>query len=279
MTMTEHTLRGTYELSDRHFLALRKLIYESAGIHLNDSKRELVYARLSKVLRQRNIKDFTEYLRILRHDSSGTELVILLDAISTNVTQFFRETNHFDFLARTLSDRGYHEELRVWSAGCSSGEEAYSIAIMLREHILTGASPLPVILATDLSTKMLRAAQTGIYPLHAIEDIDHSLVKKFFLRGQRSKAGMVKVKPVVSGMVKFRRLNLMEPFRFRRGFDVILCRNVMIYFDAVTRQHIVAKLEESLNPGGYLIIGHSESLNGIRHSLQYVQPTIYRKHQ
>ena len=277
MIDTEHSVRGFYELSDRQFDKLRKIIYESAGIHLNEGKKELVHARLSKVLRQRNIENFSEYLKILRGDSTGDELITLLDAISTNVTHFFRESNHFDFLAGILTDNGYQDGLRIWSAGCSSGEEPYSIAIMLREHILNIHSPKPHILATDLSTRILDVAINGTYPLKSIDNIDRTIVKKYFLRGTRNSEGKVKVKPDISSMVTFRRLNLVEPFEFSRRFDVIFCRNVMIYFDTETRQHIVDKFINSLHPGGYLIIGHSESLNMIKHSLQYVQPTIYRK--
>lgn len=268
---------ANYKLSDQQFSLLRKIIYETAGIHLNDSKKELVHARLSKVLRRRGIGNFSEYLKVLRGDGSGDELILLLDAISTNVTHFFREESHFDFLVQTIPDRGRNGGLRIWSAGCASGEEPYSIAIMLREHVLTVNSPKPYILATDLSKRILETAKNGIYPLKAVENVDYPILKKYFLRGANNSAGNVKIKSVVADMVDFYRLNLIESFEFDHGFDVIFCRNVMIYFDVPTRQHVVTRLVENLNPGGYLITGHSESLNGINHSLQYLQPTIYRK--
>lgn len=279
MIVTENIARGFYELSDHQFEKLRKVIYESAGIYLNEGKKELVHARLSKVLRRRNISTFSEYMKILNADESGDELIILLDAISTNVTHFFRETNHFDFLVSNLSDHGFQDGLRIWSAGCSSGEEPYSIAIMLRESILKDNSPKPFILATDLSTKILDAAVNGVYPMKTIEKIDYKIVKKYFLRGTRNSVGKVRIKQEISDMVSFKRLNLIEPFEFASRFDVIFCRNVMIYFDTDTRQQIVNKFVSALNPGGHLIIGHSESLNAINHPLQYIQPTIYRKQQ
>ncbi len=147
----------------------------------------------------------------------------------------------------------------------------------LNEHVLKSSSPVPVILATDISTKVLKKAVNGIYPLKALEKLDKSLLKRYFLKGKNSNNGIVKLKKDIVNMVTFKRLNLMDNFHFQKGFDVIFCRNVMIYFDTVTRQDIVRKFYGMINPGGCLIIGHSESLNGIQHSFNYIQPTIYRK--
>ena len=222
-------------------------------------------------------EDILLQARILANDKSGDELTALLDAIATNVTHFFREKSHFDFLVQHINDIGDSGNLRLWSAGCSSGEEPYSMAIMLREHILNPLSPKPFILATDISTKILQRAIHGIYPMKSVENLDRVLLRKYFLKGKNTQHGVVRVKKELSDMVTFERLNFIEPFQFDRGFDVIFCRNVMIYFDNTTRQNIVRKFYEALNPGGYFIIGHSESLNGIQHTFQYVQPTIYRR--
>jgi chemotaxis protein methyltransferase CheR len=254
-----------------------RIIYECAGINLGDSKKELLLARLGKVLRRRKIRGFGEYLRILREDTTGEELITLLDSISTNVTHFFREAGHFEFLAERLAEDDYPGNPRIWSAGCSSGEEPYSIAVILQEYFPRPLLPLPCILATDLSTRMLERAVEGVYSDSAAKDMDPVLLRKYFLRGRNTSEGMIRVKRELSNLITFQRQNLMEPFDFGGSFHFIFCRNVMIYFDNSTRQGVVEKFYQVLEPGGYLIIGHSESLNGIRHPFRYVQPTIYRK--
>mgnify|MGYP000912662034 CR=1 FL=1 len=268
--------RLSEKMTDKQYDTLSQLVYRHGGIHLGDNKKELVHARLNKILRKRGIEDFEHYINILKNDSSGDEVVSLLDAISTNVTHFFREKAHFDFLVETFKQAGVTGGLRIWSAGCSSGEEPYTIAITLLENF-----PNPrgehFILATDLSTKVLSRAVTGVYPEKVISNIDHSLLKKYFLKGKNDNEGKVKLRKEVIKMVTFRRLNLIEPFRFDDKFDVIFCRNVMIYFDTETRQSITDKYYEALKPGGYLIIGHSESMNAFKHRFKYIKPTVYRK--
>ena len=277
MVPTKEQTGSGFDLTESQYLKFSRIIYDSAGINLGDNKKELVHARLSKILRWRKISSFREYLGVLTNDKSGDELTALLDAIATNVTHFFREESHFDFLVQHIGDTGDSGNLRLWSAGCSSGEEPYSLAIMLREHILNPSSPKPCIHATDISTKILQRAIHGVYPMKSVENLDRVLLRKYFLKGKNTQQGIVRVKKELSDMVTFERLNFIEPFQFDRGFDVIFCRNVMIYFDNTTRQTIVRKFYDALNPGGYFIIGHSESLNGIQHTFQYVQPTIYRR--
>jgi chemotaxis protein methyltransferase CheR len=266
-----------FVLTDSLYDRLSRLIYDTAGINLGDNKKELLHARLSKLVRRKNLRGFADYVRILSEDKSGEELICLLDAISTNVTHFFREDQHFRFLTSHVRDRGHAGGLRIWSAACSSGEEPYSLAITLMESILKPCSPHPYILASDISTKVLRRAADGIYPLKAVEHLDASLVRRYFQKGTNMSEGLVKVKREIRSMVDFERVNLMEPFPFSPGFDVIFCRNVMIYFDTATREATVNKMYQLLNPLGYLIIGHSENLNGLHHSFTYVQPSIYRK--
>ena len=277
MLAVEEKRNESFTLTDIHYNMLCRIIYDTAGIHLGDNKKELIHARLCKIMRKRNINGFRDYLNILKNDETEDELIGLLDAISTNVTHFFREEKHFDFLVQHLPERGFNGNLRIWSAGCSSGEEPYSIAITLLEHIVKSLSPAAFILATDISTKVLKRAVTGIYPLKAADKVDQVIIKKYFLKGKGSAEGMIRLKKEIVNMVTFQRLNLIEPFPFRQEFDIIFCRNVMIYFDSATRKNTVQKFYETLNPGGYLIIGHSESLNGIQHSFNYIQPTIYRK--
>lgn len=264
-------------MTDAQYILLMRIIYDCAGINLGDSKKELLLARLNKILRRRKIRGFGEYLRILREDATGNELIMLLDAISTNVTHFFRESGHFEFLAERLASDERMANPRIWSAGCSSGEEPYSIAVILLEYFPRPLPPLPCILATDLSTRMLSRASEGVYSEKSAKDMDPVLMKKYFLRGKNSSEGMIRVKRELSSLITFQRQNLMEPFDFNGLFHFIFCRNVMIYFDSSTRQRLVERFFQVLEPGGYLIIGHSESLNSIQHQFRYVQPTIYRK--
>jgi chemotaxis protein methyltransferase CheR len=266
-----------FVLSDSEYKKLADIVYNCAGINLGDNKKELVHARLSKILRKRKISGFREYISILRDDKTGNELVSLLDAISTNVTHFFREKEHFNFLVENICTDKCNGNFRFWSAGCSSGEEPYTIAITVLEYLMKSKTPPPQILATDLSTKVLSKAIAGVYPMKSVENLDMSLVKKYFLKGSGNSAGKIKVKKEVAKMVTFERLNLIEPLPFNQEFNVIFCRNVMIYFDNDTRQKIVDGFYHALKPGGHLIIGHSESLSGIQHSFKYVKPTIYRK--
>ena len=268
---------SNYTLSDHEYKHLADIVYSCAGINLGDNKKELVHARLSKILRKRKLSGFREYITILKDDKSGDELVALLDAISTNVTHFFREKEHFNFLIENICKDNCTGNFKFWSAGCSSGEEPYTIAITVLEYLLKSKTSMPQIIATDLSTKVLSKAIAGVYPMKAVENLDLSLVKKYFLKGSGNSAGKIKVKKEVAKMVTFERLNLIEPMPFREEFDVIFCRNVMIYFDNDTRQRIVNGFYNSLKSGGYLIIGHSESLSGIQHSYKYIKPTIYRK--
>jgi chemotaxis protein methyltransferase CheR len=270
-------LSGSYTLSDKEYRQLSDIIYESAGISLGNNKKELVHARLSKLMRKRGISGFSEYLAILAADKTGNELVGLMDAISTNVTHFFREHQHFDFLVEAIQKNLLYSNLKIWSAGCSSGEEPYSIAITLLEHIVNQCRTKPQILATDLSTKVLDRAISGVFPAKSIESVDPAIVRKYFLKGRNDAENLVKVKPEVKSMVSFQRLNFMEQFSFQSTFDFIFCRNVMIYFDNSTRERLIARFYDSLKSGGYLIIGHSESLSGLSHTFQYVKPTIYRK--
>jgi len=266
-----------YILSERQYTELSKMVYDFGGINLGDNKKELVHARLSKMLRKRKIASFDAYVELLSNDKSGDEVVLLLDAISTNVTHFFRENQHFEYLAAHTAEFNTTEGLKIWSAGCSSGEEPYTLAITLLEHFPTPTRGRHEILATDISTKILERAVSGVYPEKSISSIDKSLVKKYFMKGKKKYEGMVRVKKEVSELVTFKRLNLIEPFQLNTQFDIVFCRNVMIYFDTETRQSITDKYFDVIKPGGFLIIGHSESMNSFRHNFKYVQPTIYRK--
>ena len=270
------------DLSDRDFRRFSALVYEKCGINLHDGKKELVRARLSKRLREGNFKDFKAYYRFLTEDKSGDELVRMLDAISTNLTSFFREKKHFDFLKETVfpsyvAEKRKSRKLRFWSAGCSSGEEPYSLAIWLLDYF---GESLPFdmkILATDISTKALAHAQRGVYPALRLANVPTLFPKKYFQLGFGSQEGYYRVKQSLKELIEFKRFNLMAPFPFKEAFNVIFCRNVMIYFDKKTQQSLIDKLYESLSHGGYLLVGHSESLMSIRHKFRYVMPSVYHK--
>jgi chemotaxis protein methyltransferase CheR len=268
------------ELSDKEFLKFSKLVYEKCGINLHDGKKELVRARLSKRLRQTGIKDYKAYYKYLSEDESGQEINCLMDVISTNLTSFFREEKHFDFL-RTKALPYYQQNgikgLRLWSAGCSSGEESYSLAIALLEYFGERLPFKASILATDISSVVLSKAITGIYSQERLKRIPMPVIRKYFQKGYGKQSGNYRVKLIVRELIQFKYFNLMEPFQFNDPFNIIFCRNVMIYFDKNTQQLLVDKFYHSLAPGGYLLIGHSEGLTGIEHRFQYTGPSIYQK--
>ena len=267
-----------YVISDKDFDAFAKLVYDKVGIHLTRDKKQLLQSRVNKILRKREIPSYRAYYDIIKNDDSGDELVEFINLISTNVTNFFREEKHFEFIRNTWYpnfDFKFSDSVKVWSAACSSGEEPYSIAITLKE-LLGDKYPFEIF-ATDISSKVLNMAQRGVYPFSAVEKMDRSYLKKYFQEGKNNSAGMVKVKSNISRHVKFGRLNLIEPFRLPHNFDMIFCRNVMIYFDLQTKESIVNKFHDFMHKSAYLMIGHSESLNGIKHPFQYVQPATYRK--
>lgn len=273
----------TYELNDKDFSLFSRLVYEKCGIHLHEGKKELVRSRLSKRLRELRLPGFSHYLKLLKAPDAEDELVHMLDAISTNLTSFFREKRHFEFLEtegltsiRERMQREERRDLHVWSAGCSSGEEPYSLAMCLQEAQRSGRFQLRI-LATDLSTRVLETAQAGVYPHSRVADLPQDLVHRYFLKGKGRMQGRVRICPEIRDLVTFRRFNLMDVFPSSLSFDVIFCRNVMIYFDKPTQELLVGKFFNVLRPGGYLFIGHSESLMGIQHRFRYVQPTIYLK--
>ena len=272
------------ELADDDYAFLRDLIYEHSRIHLGPDKKALVTSRLAKRLRALHLPDYHEYCRLLRSPAGAEEMRSLIDRISTNHTHFFREIKHFDFLRdRALPEwrkqtAGRREVFRLWSAASSSGEEPYSLAICLAEHLAPASSGAWQIDGTDISTRVLDLATQAVYSEDRLNDIPADWLHRYFQKGVGQWAGQFRVKDEVRQRVHFHHLNLLEPgYPFSQPFDVVFCRNVMIYFDRPTQEALVANLTQTLRPGGYLMVGHSESLNGIRHALKLVQPAIYRK--
>jgi chemotaxis protein methyltransferase CheR len=265
--------------TEAQFLEISAFVKNLCGINLHDGKRELVRARLAKRLRTLGLTDFEQYLELVRHDASGNELVAMLNALSTNLTSFFREADHFAYLAeRVLPRLAAGGRLRLWSAGCSSGEEPYSMAMTLAESLGDPGKRDVRILATDLSTSVLARAAEGVYGADRVDTLPPGYLGKYFTpRGDRH-ARSYQVSGPLRDLITFARLNLMEKWPMKGPFDVIFCRNVMIYFDKPTQSRLIGRFHEILSPGGTLCIGHSESLAGVRHDFRYVQPTVYEKH-
>lgn len=274
------------EISDREFTLFRELIAVQTGIILNDHKRHLLRARLGKRLRSLGLESFSAYYEYLtQSEPSGQEMMRFINAMTTNKTDFFREPHHFNFLQerwaparRALAARTSDRTVRFWSAGCSSGEEPYTLAMVLNESLGNEPGWDVKILASDLDTDILARANAGIYPSERIGVIPPSLLKRYFLRGIRDNVGVVKVRRELGDMITFRRINFNDAsWPIRSKFDGIFCRNVLIYFSREAQQHILERLLACLKPDGVLFLGHSESIFGLVDGLQHLGNTIYAR--
>ena len=264
-------------LKPEEYSRVRHLAYEKFGLALGPGKEEMVVSRLAGKVRAAGLASFARYLDFVESDRSGDSLVALIDALTTNHTSFFREKQHFDYLAQeVLPQLPASTEVWFWSAASSTGEEAYSLAMWLLEHG-GGRGIRYRIMATDISTRVLQTAQRAVYSDSKLSDIPAEWRPKYLLRGQGKSAGSFRIRPEVREMVEFTRLNLVTPpFQLARSFPVIFCRNVMIYFDAATQEKLIPKIAGYLWPGGYLYVGHSESLSRLKQPLDYVRPAVYR---
>jgi chemotaxis protein methyltransferase CheR len=267
-------------ITEAQFNEISALVKGLAGINLHDGKKELVKARLAKRTRQLKLRSLEEYIAYVRNDRTGRELISMLDALSTNLTYFFREPAHFHYLQEKILPEfvsSRRKRLRIWSAGCSSGEEPYSIAMLLHESLPDLNSWDARILATDLSTKVLGMAVNGEYTQERFRETPKHLVQKYFETVQQRPDKIHRAKPTIRKMIHFARLNLMEAWPMKGPFDVIFCRNVMIYFDKPTQNRLVNRYYDLLATGGHLFLGHSESLTGTTHKFKYVMPATYCK--
>ncbi|MCC6695843.1 MAG: protein-glutamate O-methyltransferase [Candidatus Hydrogenedentes bacterium] len=266
-------------MNRKTFEKFRSLIYEKSGISLGEQKEALVSARVGKRMRALQIGDFDAYYAYVVRDESGQEMVELLDAISTNVTSFFREPQHFDLLHSLLTtwkNQG-QRRFRIWSAASSTGEEPYTIAMTVLESI--GNRDVDMrILATDISTRVLAKCQEGVYEPHKLDGVPAALRDRFFDRMQDGKQFQYRANDAMKKLLVFRRLNLATPpFPMRGPLDVVFCRNVMIYFDNDVRTRLLEEIHRLLKPGGYLMVGHAESLTGLVSSFRTVRPSVYTK--
>ncbi len=250
------------QVTTRQFKKFSDIVYRECGINLHEGKQQLLQARLSKRLRSTGIHIVDEYLKLL--DNDNQELKNFLDAISTNHTYFFRESHHFECL--------HSGHLNIWCAASSSGEEPYSLAIDCLEKGFR-----PTILATDISTQVLQTGEQGIYPIEKTKNVPINILKKYFQKGHGQRETYIKVKNQIRRMVTFKRFNLLSDISPQEEFDVIFCRNVLIYFDNAVKIKVIDNLYNALKKNGYLIIGGAESLNNIEHRYKYIKPSIYMK--
>jgi chemotaxis protein methyltransferase CheR len=266
-----------YTLAD--FNVLRALSNQHSGIMVPDDKFDMFYSRLAKRVRLLGLTDFAQYCQYLQNDS-GEEFTQFINAITTNLTAFFREKHHFDFLGRVLipellKKNKSSKQIKVWSAGCSTGEEPYSIAMTFKENLPSDWEVK--ILATDLDTQVLSTASAGIYHYERLTGVDEQQIKTWFQRGVGTQANKVRVKSELRELIRFRHLNLMNEWPMSGFFDAIFCRNVLIYFDKETKFRLVGRYAERLKEGSHLFIGHSESLYEMEHNLELIGKTIYKK--
>jgi len=262
-------------LGEAEFREFQQMIYAVAGIYMPASKRTMVAGRLSKRLKALALGSYADYWRYLKGNAAEKQTAV--DLLTTNETYFFREPRHFEFLRdQILPECSRRQRFRLWSAACSSGEEAYTAAMVLSEKLGVGGWE---ILASDISTQVLERARAGRYPLARTDRIPPDSLKRYCLRGIGEAAGTLMVDPTLRAKVDFRQINLNTRLPDVGLFDVIFLRNVMIYFNVETKRQIVARLQSCLKPGGYLIVGHSETLNGFQNGFDVVMPSIYRTRQ
>ena len=274
------------DLTPELFDKIAEYIYEKARISLGKNKMELVRARFGKVIRQRKMKGFHEYFAWMKNDTTGEAFREVMNAISTNLTSFFRENEHFVYLSKQFlpmiaargATSGGKIKLRGWSAGCSTGEEVYTISMTFAETVDNMQAWDTKFLATDIDTEVVAHGQRGVYATERVQGIQKSLITKYFDNWQDEKGKPAyRVKDFLRRLVTFRHLNLFTEWPFKNKFDFIFCRNVMIYFDRPTQEALINNYYNVLNRGGHLFIGHSESLSGVNHKFEYVKPTIYMK--
>jgi chemotaxis protein methyltransferase CheR len=269
-----------FNFTHNDFEYIRNMVGERTGIVLSEHKVDMVYGRLARRLRQLNIKNFKDYLQRLEGDD-GQELVEFTNALTTNLTAFFREPHHFEFLIKTgipeLIKKRPDKRLRIWSAGCSTGEEPYTIAITLHEAIPAIRNWDVKILATDLDSNVVARATAGIYDQERVNGINKERLKRWFRKGSGSNQGKVRVSPDLQQLITFKQLNLMHQWPIKGPFDIIFCRNVVIYFNKDTQRVLFDRYADMLASDGYLIVGHSESLHKVTDRFQLLGKTVYRK--
>ncbi|MEW6520253.1 MAG: protein-glutamate O-methyltransferase [Thermodesulfobacteriota bacterium] len=272
-------------MSGREFASLSRFIYEQCGIRMPEAKKTMLEGRLQKRLRVLGMKSFTEYIDYLFDPAvNSQELVLMIDHVTTNKTDFFREPDHFDYLRERVLPAWWEKygmrRLMVWSAGCSSGQEPYTLAMVLQEFAASRPGFDFQILATDISTRVLEKARKAVYQEELLAPVPSLFKTKYLLRSKDRQSGLVRIVPQLRAKVRFRRLNFLDSdFGLREPLDIIFCRNVIIYFDRSTQVRLLQRFYEHMRPGGHIFMGHSETLNGLEVPLVSVASTVYRKLQ
>ena len=269
---------GLPDITDKEFDLFRKLIYDRAGISMNESKKSLVRGRLLRRIRHHNLKNYKEYYNLVTDPATSTdeEVHILIDLLTTHETYFFREPDHFTFLEELLTkEKDNLSELKIWIAASSSGEEAYTAA-MIVDDVLGTKIPWDIV-ASDVSRGIVEVAESGVYSLERASKIPDKYLKKYCSRGVRSMEGLFRINSDLKNRINFRQINLLDELPFSGKFDIIFLRNVMIYFNVETKKEVISKMIDKLKPGGHLIVGHSESLNGMNTGLNWIRQSVYQK--
>ena len=275
---TETHLEREFPMSNQNFQKIKAVAYEITGINLTDQKKNMIYSRLARRIRACGLSSFDEYCQLLETPGNH-EMTDFVNAITTNLTSFFRENHHFDYLSNTvfpelLRKNNISKRIRLWSAGCSTGEEPYSIAMCMREKLPAESWDVKL-LATDLDSNVVQHGKTGIYAPDRLDGISAERKKRWFLKGHDS--GGARAKPDLQKLITFKQLNLLHDWPMKGPFDVIFCRNVVIYFDRETQQRLFNRYAELIAPGGYLFIGHSENLHKVSDRFKSVGRTIYQR--
>ena len=261
-------------LAPQEFDQIRQLAYRTFGLDLKTGKEELVSARLRKLVRGGGFHSFQDYYKSIVQDRTGVSLLAMIDALATNHTSFLREPDHFQFLRdQVVPGLGTRDPIEVWSAACSTGEEVWTLGMVLNEAL---PNRRVHITASDISNKALNSAQRAVYPAERCHGVSAAWLSRYFAAEGRPPVSY-RIAPALRAQVAFRRVNLVESYSWPRQFPIIFCRNVMIYFDSQTQERVIAGLSRHLEPGGYLFVGHAESLTRVSHSLEYVRPAVYRK--
>lgn len=269
------------EFTDADFKSVRDLVRKNTGISLSEAKRDMVYSRLVRRLRELNLQRFSDYLALVCSDGADDELIQFTNAITTNLTSFFREGHHFEYLAETVLPELMRQnadvrKIRIWCCAASTGEEPYSIAMVVKEVIPKNSGWDVKILATDLDTNVLATAEKGIYPVDRIKDIPAHRQRRFFLKGGGKQQGHVRIRPELQQIITYKKLNLMDQWPLSGPIDIIFCRNVVIYFTKDTQKVLLERFTKLVAPGAHLFMGHSESLNNVTDKFQLLGRTIYR---
>ena len=267
------------DITDKEFLLIRDYIKDNYGINLTGEKKSLVYSRLKNTLDKLGLKDFTEYYNYLLKDKTGNASMTFIDKMTTNHTFFMREIDHFEYLKSTvlpyIERTAEDKDVRIWCAGCSSGEESYTLEMILTDYFINKGNWNTELLATDISTVVLNKAIKGIYSNDKIKTLNENWKKNYF---KPIDSNRVQVIDEIKNKITYRKFNLMNSkYPFKRKFQTIFCRNVMIYFDDETRTNLVKRFYDSSEKGAYLFIGHSETLNNIKTDYEYIMPAVYRK--